>query len=67
MRTRAFQNRTEGAAMNDPRSKRKQFNTNWSVRNRNSDYKAGDGAKALAGLRKLEHLLKIKGASDAKR
>lgn len=53
--------------MNDPRSKRKQLNTNWSVRNRKSDYKAGDGAKALAGLRKLEHLLKIKGASDAKR
>lgn len=49
------------------RKSNKQLNPNWSARSIKHNPKAGDGAKALAGLRKLEHLLKIKGASDAKR
>lgn len=43
------------------RKSNKQLNPNWSARSIKHNPKAGDGAKALAGLRKLEHLLKIKG------
>lgn len=44
-----------------------QLNTNWPMRRVKRSPKAGDGAKALAGLRKLEHLLKIKGATSDQR